>query len=214
MVVSSSMPSLPWTTQARSAAELAQHLGHRPDPVAREHAGQLALGAGGVRERAHQVEDGAGAQLDPRRADMAHGAMMARRHHEADVGVPQRLPHQRHVGIDIDAECAPARRPRRSWTTGRDCHAWPPARRRRPPRWRPPVEMFQVPAASPPVPQVSMAPAGASMRVILPRMARTAPVISSTVSPRTRSAIRKPPICDGVALPDIMMSNAASACSR
>jgi hypothetical protein len=76
-----------------------------------------------------------------------------------------------------------------------------------------PVEMFQVPAASPPVPQVSMAPGGASMRVILARMARTAPVISSTVSPRTRSAIRKPPICEGVASPDIMMSNAVSACS-
>src|SRR5690606_29712774 len=31
--------------------------------------------------------------------------------------------------------------------------------------------------------------------------------------PRTRSAIRKPPICAGVALPDIMISKACSACS-
>ena len=38
----------------------------------------------------------------------------------------------------------------------------------------------------------------------LARMVRAAPVISSTVSPRTRSAIRKPPICAGVASPDIM----------
>jgi hypothetical protein len=37
-------------------------------------------------------------------------------------------------------------------------------------------------------------------------------VISSTVSPRTLSAIRKPPICAGVALPDIIASNASSAC--
>jgi hypothetical protein len=65
--------------------------------------------------------------------------------------------------------------------------------------------------ASPPVPQTSIAPSGASMVSILARMARTAPVISATVSPRTRSAMRKPPIWDGVASPDIMMSKAASA---
>ena len=76
-----------------------------------------------------------------------------------------------------------------------------------------PVETFSVPLASPPVPQVSIAPAGASTGSILARMVRTAPVISATVSPRTRSAIRKPPICDGVASPDIMMPKAASACS-
>jgi hypothetical protein len=48
---------------------------------------------------------------------------------------------------------------------------------------------------------------------ILARMVMTAPVISSTVSPRTRSAMRKPPICAGVASPDIMMSKAARASS-
>jgi hypothetical protein len=42
-------------------------------------------------------------------------------------------------------------------------------------------------------------------------MMRAAPVISSTLSPRTRSAIRNAPICDGVALPLMMISNAASA---
>ena len=59
--------------------------------------------------------------------------------------------------------------------------------------------------------EVSIAPGGASIGSALARMVRAAPVISSTVSPRTRSAIRKPPICDGVALPDMIMSNAASA---
>src|SRR6516162_2220909 len=59
-----------------------------------------------------------------------------------------------------------------------------------------------------------MAPGGASTRTILARMAETAPVISSTVSPRTRSAISSPPICDGVASPDIMLSKAAAASSR
>ena len=45
-------------------------------------------------------------------------------------------------------------------------------------------------------------------------MADTAPVISSTVSPRTRSAINSPPICEGVASPDIMLSKADAASSR
>jgi hypothetical protein len=46
---------------------------------------------------------------------------------------------------------------------------------------------------------------------ILLRMVVAAPVISSTVSPRTLSAIRKPPICEGVALPDMTISKACSA---
>ncbi len=75
------------------------------------------------------------------------------------------------------------------------------------------VETFQVPLASPPVPQVSMALAGAAMPWALARMAMAPPVSSSTVSPRTRSAIRNAPICDGVASPDIMMSKAVRASS-
>ena len=66
------------------------------------------------------------------------------------------------------------------------------------------VEMLKVPALSPPVPTVSMAPAGAAIGKALARMVRAAPVISSTVSPRSRNAIRNAPICDGVALPDII----------
>src|SRR5438874_12459349 len=53
-----------------------------------------------------------------------------------------------------------------------------------------------------------MASSGASTASVFSRIVRTAPVISSTVSPRTRSAISKPPICEGVASPDIMRSNA------
>ena len=40
-------------------------------------------------------------------------------------------------------------------------------------------------------------------RSIFARMADTAPVISSTVSPPTRIAISAPPICEGVASPEI-----------
>ena len=75
------------------------------------------------------------------------------------------------------------------------------------------VETFQVPLASPPVPQVSIAPSGAVILSALARMAMAPPVISSTVSPRTRRAIRKAPIWDGVASPDIMMSKAVRASS-
>ncbi len=46
----------------------------------------------------------------------------------------------------------------------------------------------------PPVPTMSTALSGASTGSILARIVATAPEISLTVSPRTRSAIRKPPI--------------------
>src|SRR6476659_9748319 len=61
------------------------------------------------------------------------------------------------------------------------------------------VETLTEPEPSPPVPTTSTASAGALTRSILARIADTAPVISSTVSPRTRSAISNTPICEGVA---------------
>src|SRR6202012_4029312 len=76
------------------------------------------------------------------------------------------------------------------------------------------VDTLTEPEPSPPVPTTSTASVGASTRSILERIADTAPVISSTVSPRTRSAIRRPPICEGVASPDIMLSKADAASSR
>ena len=76
------------------------------------------------------------------------------------------------------------------------------------------VETLTEPEPSPPVPTTSTASAGALTRSILARIAETAPVISSTVSPRTRSAISNPPICEGVASPDIMLSKADAASSR
>src|SRR5450759_2052155 len=76
------------------------------------------------------------------------------------------------------------------------------------------VEMLNEPEASPPVPTTSIASGGAFTASILARMVVTAPVSSSTVSPRTRSAIKSPPICEGVASPDIMRSKALAASSR
>ena len=76
------------------------------------------------------------------------------------------------------------------------------------------VEMLNEPEASPPVPTTSIASGGAFTPSILARMVVTAPVISSTVSPRTRSAISSAPICEGVASPDIMRSKADAASAR
>src|SRR5450830_849584 len=76
------------------------------------------------------------------------------------------------------------------------------------------VEMLNEPEASPPVPTMSIASGGAFTPSILARMVVTAPVSSSTVSPRTRNAISSPPICEGVASPDIMRSKALAASSR
>src|SRR5262249_49735917 len=59
------------------------------------------------------------------------------------------------------------------------------------------VEMLKEPEASPPVPTTSIASGGAITRSIFSRIAVTAPVISSTVSPRTRNAINRAPICEG-----------------
>ena len=73
------------------------------------------------------------------------------------------------------------------------------------------VEIFSVPLPSPPVPTISMALSGAVMPSALARITRAAAAISSTVSPRSRSAIRNAPIWAGVASPDMMVSNAASA---
>jgi len=75
------------------------------------------------------------------------------------------------------------------------------------------VEMLYVPVSSPPVPQVSMAPGGASTETTRARMTRAPPVSSSTVSPRTRSAIKKAPICAWPAPPDMMISKAVAASS-
>src|SRR5579883_2979637 len=73
------------------------------------------------------------------------------------------------------------------------------------------VETLYEPELSPPVPTTSTASSGASTRSILARIASTAPVISSTLSPRVRRAMRKPPICAGVTSPDSMASKAATA---
>ena len=72
------------------------------------------------------------------------------------------------------------------------------------------VETFSVPAPSPPVPQTSIAPAGASTVVMAWRMARAAPVISATVGPRTASAVRNEAMRISLTAPAIMAPNASA----
>lgn len=76
------------------------------------------------------------------------------------------------------------------------------------------VEIFRVDLPSPPVPTISIAPIGADTFRHFERITFAAAAYSSTVSPRVRSAINKPPICASVASPFIIMVNAFSACSR
>jgi hypothetical protein len=58
-----------------------------------------------------------------------------------------------------------------------------------------------------------MAPSGALTVRITPRIARTAPVISFTVSPRAFMATRKPASCISGMPPSMMASNASAASS-
>ncbi len=76
------------------------------------------------------------------------------------------------------------------------------------------VEMLSVPLPSPPVPTISIAPSGACTRLHLSRITEAAAAYSSTVSPRVRRVISKPPIWLGVASPSNRISNAASASAR
>ena len=77
------------------------------------------------------------------------------------------------------------------------------------------VEMLSVRAPSPPVPAVSTRSSrcGRTGRTCS-RIASAQPAISSAVSPFTRNATRKPPICAGVASPRMISSITSRACSR
>ncbi len=68
------------------------------------------------------------------------------------------------------------------------------------------VEMLTVLAPSPPVPTMSTVRPGTSITLACSYIARTRPVISSTVSPLARSATANPAICTSVASPRMMRS--------
>ena len=75
------------------------------------------------------------------------------------------------------------------------------------------VEMLKVPEPSPPVPTMSIVPAGASTRTTRSRIAVAKPASSSTVSPRIRRPISSAASCEGVASPSITAPIARRASS-
>ena len=106
VVVSSSMPSWPCTTSARSRPSWPSASATGLQPAAIEDAHELALHQGRVRHRPQQVEDGArvGASSTRGAGDVAHGAVMARRHQEADPGFDQRLLQRLDRHFEADAQ--------------------------------------------------------------------------------------------------------------
>ena len=180
----------PCTTQTDLRAEVFQHTtGQRLHPLPRK-----------TRRPFCRVTP-AGLDSGPRRLKIVRVASSARvgptffimagwcgwREHEADAtGFMDAAADL--LGLDVDLD--PERRQRTSAapeaaTTAPGCRAW---RRERPAPAtmnEAQVETLTEPEPSPPVPTTSMASAGAVTRSILARLADTAPVISSTVSPRT-----------------------------
>ena len=73
-------------------------------PIAREYANQLALHHGWVGQRSEKIEDRSGAKLNSWAADVAHGAVVARRHHKADAGLVHRALDEAHVAVEINTE--------------------------------------------------------------------------------------------------------------
>ena len=81
------MPSCPWTTRARSRPTWPSASATGLSQRRRSNTpNQLALHQGRVRHRPQQIENGArGCEFHPGPRDIAHGAVMARCHHEADA---------------------------------------------------------------------------------------------------------------------------------
>jgi hypothetical protein len=66
----------------------------------------LAFDAGRIGDRSEQVEDRAGAELNPRRRDVLGGRMVRRREHETDTRLVDAAGDFVRTELDLDAECA------------------------------------------------------------------------------------------------------------
>ncbi len=75
------------------------------------------------------------------------------------------------------------------------------------------VDTLRVWCPSPPVPQTSIALAGASMGISRARIARAAPAISAAVSPRSERSERKRAMSSSAGAPSRSAPKEASACS-
>ena len=168
------------------------------------HADRLAPDAGRVGERAEEVERRRHAELLAGRAERtaSPGGSAARSRSRRPPRATQRATP---VGPELDRRRrAPrARRPSRTATTRRGCRAWRRARPRPPRSSAAIVETLTVPARSPPVPHVSIAPSTSARRRARRSGASCARArrARASVSPFVRSATMKPAVCTSVASP-------------
>ena len=204
---SSSIPPAPWTTNARRAPSVREHLGDRRHELGRVDADDLRPRAGRVRQRPEHVEDRARRQLAPHRRRMAHRGVVRRGEEEAEPELVDRALDPARRQVEPEAErlehVGRARRRRdRAVAVLRDARAGgrrDERRRRRDVERACPVaararRVDEVVALRPHREDVLAHRLGAARRS-RPR-----------VSPLSRSATRKPPICAGVASP-LMISS-------
>ena len=86
-VVISSSPSEPWTTQILSEPRFFSTWAIGSTQCFEKVPIICRLTRRGIGKRAQQIEDSAGAEFDPRGADIFHRRVMRRREHEADAGI-------------------------------------------------------------------------------------------------------------------------------
>src|SRR6185437_10977568 len=84
--------------------EILQHLCQRLHPLPGKYPDHLSLDAGRIRQRAEQVEDGAGCEFDTGRADILHCGMVCRRKHETDSGLRDATADMFRRDVDPDAQ--------------------------------------------------------------------------------------------------------------
>ena len=87
-----------------TAAEPLQHARLNADQIGMEHAHHLVFRAGGVGERAQDVEQGAHTEFLAHRRRVFHRAVVIGREHETDTDFPDRSRDLLRLQVDVDAE--------------------------------------------------------------------------------------------------------------
>ena len=156
MTVSSSSPSWPKNTSARSEPSSAEGPTTRSAIAGSDTPTHLPAHTGRVGERSEEVERGGRAQLASHRRGEAHGRRGSAGRSRSRCP-PRGRTAPRRRGRGRSPHRAPrARRSSRTSTTTLAHRAWRHAHRRRPRRSRPSSTRSPCPARSPPVPHVSM----------------------------------------------------------
>ena len=185
----------------RGRAAGLEHADDERHAVEMRDADRRRLGAGGVAERAEEVEDRRHAELGAHGPRVLEAGVEGAREREGDADLAEHLarrapraatrsrPSAASTSDDPDDELA-ARLP--CLITGTpDAAATTDAI----------VDTFTVPNRSPPVPTMSSAIGSTGSGTACSSTASRKPTISSTVSPFTRSAMRNPASCAWVTVP-------------